>query len=468
MSTRNAFPKPRLPSSHYFVTLARGDEAKCFAIRPWALWTIGAIFPIGALIYLASTLLLVMRDDMLAALMHRQSAMQVAYEDRLANMRMQLDRVTSSQLLDQNSLEARMHDLLSRQARLESRSAVVATLADTVGVTTAARGPAAPAGPATAQQAINANPLLGKAPAPALPANALGFAPSGGPMVSHPGLNNVPRPGPVEIQSSDKPAQKPQGARGASLLDARAAQLAADTSLPPEIRIGALVQSLDRIESEQIRTVSVIAGHAQQTERELRQAIAATGLPADKLQAPPGGAAMGGPFVPFKLDANGSPFEREVLRMQGYVANADKLRRVAGRLPLRKPLAGDPEITSGFGSRVDPFNGRLAAHTGIDFRQAWGSPVRATAAGTVVSAGPNGGYGNMVDIDHGNGVVSRYAHLSAVLVKSGQTVNTGTVLGRLGSTGRSTGPHLHYEVRYNDQPLDPRRFLAAGQKLAQK
>ena len=154
--------------------------------------------------------------------------------------------------------------------------------------------------------------------------------------------------------------------------------------------------------------------------------------------------------------------------MQGHVANADKLRRIANRLPLRKPLAGDPEITSGYGSRVDPFNGRLASHTGIDFRQAWGSPVRAAAAGTVISAGHNGGYGNMVDIDHGNGVISRYAHLSAVIVKSGQTVSTGTVLGRLGSTGRSTGPHLHYEVRYNDQPLDPRRFLAAGQKLAER
>ena len=282
-----------------------------------------------------------------------------------------------------------------------------------------------------------------------------------------PALRAAPRPGPVEIQSGAQPAAKPQ--RGASLIDPRAAQLAADTSLPPEVRLGALIQSLDRIESEQVRAVGLIAGQARQTENTLRQAIAATGLPADKLQAPASGqAATGGPFVPFKLDANGSPFEREVLRMQGHVANADKLRRIANRLPLRKPLAGDPEITSGYGSRVDPFNGRLASHTGIDFRQAWGSPVRAAAAGTVISAGHNGGYGNMVDIDHGNGVISRYAHLSAVIVKSGQTVSTGTVLGRLGSTGRSTGPHLHYEVRYNDQPLDPRRFLAAGQKLAER
>ena len=456
MSTRNAFPKARLPDSHYFVTFARGDDAKCYAIRPWALFGLGIVFPVCALLFFAASAVFVLRDDMLSGLMHRQSAMQVAYEDRLANLRMQLDRVTSSQLLDQNSLEARMHDLLSRQARLETRAAVVATLAEGAGVSGATK-------PAQQANAPAASPLIQNADR-SLPTGTLGYAPVGGPLQQMPGFRAIPRPGPVEVQSDNAPAKSQ---RGAALLDPRAAAMAADASLPAELRIGVIAQSLDRVEAEQVRSVATIANRARKIEVSLREAIAATGLPTDKLQAPaPRGEAMGGPFVPFKLDANGSVFEREVLRMQGSVANADRLRRVAGRLPLRKPLAGDPQVTSGYGSRIDPFNGRLAAHTGIDFKQAWGSPVRATAAGTVVSAGPHGGYGNSVDVDHGNGVVTRYAHLSAISVKSGQTISTGMVLGRLGSSGRSTGPHLHYEVRHNDQPLDPRRFLAAGQKLA--
>lgn len=462
MSAREAFPKARLPQSHFFVTFARGDNARCFAIRPWALFSIGALFPLGALVYFSATLLFVMRDDMLAALMQRQSAMQVAYEDRLAALRMQLDRVTSSQLLDQNSLEARMHELLSRQARLESRAALIATLADGAGLTTAAKS-----APTNAQLPAIAQPLPARTERETAPSSVLGYAPSGGPLLAPPSLRAMPRPGPVEIQSGDQPAGRPvhdRARQGAFLFDPRAAAIAADAGLPPEVRLGALTQSLDQIEATQLRTVNVIAGHARQTEAQLKQIIAATGLPAEKMQPPT--SAAGGPFVPFKLDGAHSPFEREVLRMQNHVANADRLRRIAMRLPLRKPLSGDPQITSGYGARIDPFNGRLASHTGIDFRQAWGSPVRATAAGVVIFAGANGGYGNMVDIDHGNGVVSRYAHLSAIVVKAGQSIASGAVLGRLGSTGRSTGPHLHYEVRYNDQPLDPRRFLSAGLQLA--
>lgn len=467
MSTRDQFPQARLPDTHYFITLARGDDARCLAIRPWALWSVGALFPVCALLYFAASMVFVLRDDMLASLMQRQGAMQIAYEDRLANMRMQLDRVTSSQLLDQNSLEARMHDLLSRQARLENRSAVVATLADGAGVTTATKAPSPASAPQQAAAPVG-NPLIQPAPAMALPSGALGYAPTGGPSVPAPGFRSLPRPGPVEVHTPGEP-DRPKANRGAALLDPATATIAANKELPAELRLGVLSQSLDRIEAQQMRSVQAIANAARLNETRLKQTIAATGLPVEKIQASAAekpGAATGGPFVPFKLDPNGSPFEREVLRMQGHVQNTDRLRRLASRLPLRKPLSGDPEVTSSYGSRIDPFNGRLASHTGIDFRQAYGSPVRATAAGTVVHAGHNGGYGHSVDIDHGNGVTTRYAHLSSIVVKSGQTVSAGSVVGRLGSSGRSTGPHLHYEVRHNDQPLDPRRFLAAGQKLA--
>ncbi|HXV29360.1 MAG TPA: M23 family metallopeptidase, partial [Sinorhizobium sp.] len=121
---------------------------------------------------------------------------------------------------------------------------------------------------------------------------------------------------------------------------------------------------------------------------------------------------------------------------------------------------------SNFGNRLDPFFGRLALHAGIDFRAEAGTRVRSTAAGTVTSAGPAGGYGNMIEVDHGNGVSTRYAHLAVVLVGAGDHVKADQVIGKSGSTGRSTGPHLHYEVRLNGQAVDPMRFLRAGAKLA--
>ena len=98
--------------------------------------------------------------------------------------------------------------------------------------------------------------------------------------------------------------------------------------------------------------------------------------------------------------------------------------------------------------------------------QAYGAEIRATAAGRVVHAGPMGGYGNMVEIDHGNGLATRYGHMSEVLVAEGEEVKVGAVLGRIGSTGRSTGPHLHYEVRIDGEPVDPERFLKAGTDTA--
>nr|WP_246472886.1 M23 family metallopeptidase [Pelagibacterium limicola] len=115
---------------------------------------------------------------------------------------------------------------------------------------------------------------------------------------------------------------------------------------------------------------------------------------------------------------------------------------------------------------MDPFLKRTAFHAGIDFRAPTGTPILAAASGTVIHAGPNGGYGKMVDIDHGNGLVTRYAHMSSIGVHEGQVITGGERIGLAGSTGRSTGPHLHFEVRRNDTAIDPARFLAAGRALA--
>jgi murein DD-endopeptidase MepM/ murein hydrolase activator NlpD len=128
------------------------------------------------------------------------------------------------------------------------------------------------------------------------------------------------------------------------------------------------------------------------------------------------------------------------------------------------PMSG-ARITSKFGMRSDPFRRRPAMHTGIDYRAPTGQDARATAAGKIVTAGYSRGYGYMVEIDHGDGLRTRFAHLSKILAKKGQTVARGDVIGRTGSTGRSTGPHLHYEIRVNGRAVDPMTFIRAGEKL---
>ena len=146
-------------------------------------------------------------------------------------------------------------------------------------------------------------------------------------------------------------------------------------------------------------------------------------------------------------------------------ADADRLSNTLVTVPVRKPVTGEIDLSSPFGVRMDPFVHEAAMHTGLDFRGDIGEPIHATAAGTVTIAGWTGGYGKMVEIDHGNGLATRFGHLSEIDVNVGEKIRIGEVVGKLGSTGRSTGPHLHYETRINGEPVNPQKFLDAGDKL---
>ena len=194
--------------------------------------------------------------------------------------------------------------------------------------------------------------------------------------------------------------------------------------------------------------------------------LADVGLDAAKLAARGPASNVGGPFVPIDGGPAASAFGRAVARASRDVAFAAKLRALMPYVPLGEPLSGEPRVASPFGYRIDPFLGRPELHTGVDLVEPYGAEIRATGAGQVVHAGPMGGYGLMVEIDHGDGLSSRYAHLSEVLVGEGDTVEQGAVVGKLGSTGRATGPHLHYEVRIDGEPVDPERFLRADQRMA--
>jgi len=453
MALRDGMPKAKASSSHYFLTFSRGEKMRCVSMPPWALYAAIGVAPILLSVYLGATLYLVFRDDMLASLMARQSEQQYAYEDRLAAMRTQIDRVTGRQLLDQNTLEGRVHDLLSRQAQIESRAAIVATLAQQAG----ASGDATASISTQTLAKRSVNPLLAKPAGPALPSGASAFAPLAPSSSALSPLDAAkPRPETGELHSSLDPA--------GNAMDI----VAANPDMPVETRLRALSGSLRQLETAQVGQVSALGVAARRSATRLAGAMRDAGLPVDKIvaSAPASAKAVGGPFIPLNADPKGSPFEREVYRLQNDFLAAGALMRAARHAPLRRPLAGNLEITSPFGPRIDPFFGKMALHPGIDLREPTGTPARATAAGKVVSAGWRGGYGNMVEIDHGNGLVTRFGHLSAILVSEGQSVESGETIGRVGSTGRSTGSHLHYEVRVDGEPVDPMRFLRAGDKLA--
>jgi len=154
----------------------------------------------------------------------------------------------------------------------------------------------------------------------------------------------------------------------------------------------------------------------------------------------------------------------EKVKFTGEIDYLMVLEKLAGVMPFAKPMK-NYYISSGFGHRSDPITGRMASHQGLDFVGVSKEEIISPSAGRVVLAGKFSDYGNAVVIDHGFGVTTRYGHLSEVKVKEGQYVRQGDVLALQGSTGRSTGPHLHYEIRYKNIPLNPRKFLEAGEAL---
>ncbi len=193
---------------------------------------------------------------------------------------------------------------------------------------------------------------------------------------------------------------------------------------------------------------------------ELVKVLSSAGVDLDELAAHYGAvpSGQGGPFVALKgLKASAAP---------GGEVLSDGARKLLKALPLSAPVS-QYQLESRFGVRVDPFNHRQSMHTGLDFAAPFKSPVYNTAPGVVVFAGPKGEYGKAVDIDHGSGIVTRYAHLHRITVALGQRLDARVQIGLLGSTGRSTGPHLHYEVLVNGTAQDPEKFLEAGRNVVQ-
>src|SRR5687768_7558717 len=211
-----------------------------------------------------------------------------------------------------------------------------------------------------------------------------------------------------------------------------------------------------RAENErQQRELNKLSNRVEAVEDTSRKLAEKSGVLAANTATP----GAGGPAMPVEseslaeLESKMNRIERDLRRYEREIGNS--------HTPSIWPVAGTLE--SGFGGRRNPFGGSsYEFHSGQDIDAEWGTPVIAGAHGTVTFSGWQNGYGQLVVIDHGGGLTTRYGHLSAIAATVGQLIQRGEFLGRVGSTGRSTGPHLHYEVRINDQPVNPLQYLQAG------
>ena len=190
-----------------------------------------------------------------------------------------------------------------------------------------------------------------------------------------------------------------------------------------------------------------------------------TGLKVDKLVAEVGddktqNLGQGGPFISVK-DDDTDPLEIKVAVLGSQLDRWNKLRLVLRHLPLAAPL-DHYRLSSGYGIRRDPITHQLARHNGIDLTYELNTPIMATAPGKVVFTGWRPGYGWTVEIDHGMGIRTRYGHLRTILAKQGNEIGFRDKIGLLGNSGRSTGPHVHYEILVNGKSVDPTNFIMAG------
>ena len=259
------------------------------------------------------------------------------------------------------------------------------------------------------------------------------------------------------------------------LTDLKGAPGAAQALVPvldkPGADHGSPAQRIEAVQADQDRLIDAAESFAKNRADRLRLAFRLAGL--DPAVYAGSSDALGGPLIEAKdpralaavLDVD-EDFAGRIQHAASDLSDVQNLSDAAEALPLARPTV-DTRETSGFGMRVDPFTGRPAFHPGQDWAGAFGSPVYVTAPGIVSFTGQRNGYGNTIEVDHGHGFKTRYAHLSGISVSVGQRVVLVQRIGAMGDTGRSTGTHLHYEVWVNGRVQDPLRFVKAGDNVQQ-
>ncbi len=371
-------------------------------VRPAAIYALFALL-ITSNVALGVTLLMSPEIERLLAGNLTQSRLYEQSQDRVLRLRLEVDRLRSREYMQDGELNVRMQDLLQRQQGLSEQYRYIRVLAEKAGEL----------GITTAS--VQPGEADGKLIA-ASTASAAGLAPLA-----------------------------PLAAGDLSDLDA-------------------LTRSLTSMVRDGSAVLSAISEAANASSGDIVEQLQTIGisaqLPADT------GLGRGGPFIPAGPETGPQSLAQGVNGAYLALQRFEQARLTLNLAPVRAPLPVMGRISSPFGNRVDPFGNARAFHSGIDYPNPAGTPVFGAGPGTILFAGWKNGYGKFIEIDHGNGLVTRYAHLSAILVETGQQIGAGELIGKVGSSGRSTGPHLHFEVRRDDLALDPAAYLRVGQRLS--
>ena len=411
------------------ITISRNGVSRKYVINP-AVFAVGcALVFMSTVGYFGATAYLVLRDDLMRASQAKHTRTLHEYEDRIAALRSKLDRVTSRQMLDQQAIEAKVAELIGRQNRLSARGSQMKSLLEKA----QRRGLSA--------TSATTRIVPTKRPTDSLTTGSIDI--KKGPVkrgsLASLGTSNSPQSG------TDEPVVSPGVIGIHSLNDS--------TGL-----FSQMAEAITEIDDSQRRTIEELQYAASVKTEKIARVLGKAGIKVPEMA----GNQTGGPFIPADGKAD---FHKYLDALDVSLDRLDKLTWRVKSLPLANPVPGN-SISSSFGLRKDPFNGRRAMHNGIDFRGKYGTPVLSAGNGTVIKAGRNGGYGKVVEIRHASGYRTRYAHLSRISVKKGQKISRGQKIGTLGSTGRSTGPHLHYEVHYGGKAINPRRYLKVGKTLS--
>lgn len=419
------------------IIITHGKRVKQFTVRPWVMAVCGAVVASMCAGYLISTSYLILRDDLLNATMARQARLQHSYEDRISTLRSQVDRITSHRLLDQQVMETKITELVNRQSLLAERAGAL----DPVMLRAVSEGLAPANSDDTTSNTRNGLPI-----------------PTLRPSTDHAGASTF-SPAVTAYAAATKIDSITTGSVASNTKSN------ATGNAPGKVRmtINSVTEKLATIEGAQLAQLRALENAADIKKHNLVKTARGIGINIKSIDLD--GTGTGGPFIPVSTGTVDTEFSLHMNALKIALDELDATRAQIKKFPVANPAPGF-SLSSRFGNRRDPIVGRTAFHGGLDFRTPTGTPIKATGEGVVVKAGRNGGYGKMVEIKHPSGLTTRYAHLSKIYVKKGQFVSTGTKVGAAGSTGRSTGPHLHYEVRQNGKPLNPANFIAAGKKLA--
>jgi murein DD-endopeptidase MepM/ murein hydrolase activator NlpD len=427
-SRRRGRPGPVDRIRHVFrerqLYIRSAGEVRYVTLRS-SVQACGALLGVAALFWVAFATVQVGFQDQLIALKERRLKQErLDFADRIAELRAIIDQLNDRLLLDQDAYLARVEEVRVEQQLLADRHRELGEFVRrTLAGTTAAGQPS-------------------------------------------PGEDDASREAPAEREMP--PALRrgsflePDAAMNASMVRRYAAPFrSAAAAQRPLSELRAAFAVVAREQHELLHVVE-LQGRAKVDAAQ--RILAGLGIKSKPEPARPRVALAdaGGPLIPASAAALDEPtLSARMARVFDTMAEAEELNDRIRRMPIGLPMQRVLRLSSGYGLRRDPFRGFSAIHSGVDFTSFYGAPVSATAAGTVVKAGWEGAYGRLVEIEHEDGIATRYGHLQSIGVKTGDRVERGAVLGRMGTSGRSTGPHLHYEIRILGRAIDPVRFWQA-------